>query len=314
MTSYILQRILLMIPVLIGVSLILFAVVRVLPGDIAVARLGDHASAEQVAQLRQELDLDRPVVRQYLDWLWGVVRLDFGRSLWNQRAVGDNLKAAIPITIELALLALVLEILIAIPLGIISAAAHDKWPDYILRLLSTSLLALPNFWLATLIITFPAIWWNWAPPAGTPGLMNQPQNLIKFGIAAACVALSTSAIVLRLMRSMMLEVLRQDYMRTAYAKGLRRRTALVRHGLKNGLIPVITIVGNQMGFLLGGIVIIEQVFALPGLGRLALDAITQRDYPQLEANVLLLAASYVIINLAVDVLYGFLDPRVRFGG
>jgi peptide/nickel transport system permease protein len=310
-TTYIIRRLLLAVPVLLGALLFLFVAVRVLPGDIAVARLGDHANPEQVQQLRRELGLDKPIYRQFVDWIWGVARLDFGRSLWNQRSVNDNIKAALPITLELALLAMLIQLCIAVPFGVISAAMQDRWPDYILRLGSITALAVPSFWLATLVITFPAIWWNWALPPGTPSVFDQPANLIKFGIAAACVALSTSAIVLRLLRSMMLEVLRQDYMRTAYAKGLRQRTALIRHGLKNGLIPVITIVGNQMGFLLGGVVIIEQVFSLPGLGRLALDAINQRDYPQLEANVFLLALGYVLINLLVDVLYGFVDPRVR---
>jgi peptide/nickel transport system permease protein len=312
MTEYILRRILLMIPVLLGVSLILFALVRVLPGDIAVARLGTEASPELVRQLRAELRLNRPLHEQYLEWLWGALRLDFGRSLWNHRSVRDNIVAALPVTLELAVLALVIEVAIAIPFGILSAAMQDRWPDYLLRLFSTLGLAVPNFWLATLVITFPAIWWNWAPPPGVPGILDQPDNLIKYLIPAACVALSTSAIVVRLMRSMMLEVLRQDYIRTAYAKGLTGRAVLVRHALKNGLIPVVTIIGNQMGFLLGGLVIIEQVFALPGLGRLALDAITQRDYPQLEANVLLLAVSFLVINLVVDVMYAYLDPRVRY--
>ncbi len=312
MTEYILRRILLMIPVLLGVSFILFALVRVLPGDIAVARLGTEASPELVRQLRAELRLNRPLHEQYLEWLWGALRLDFGRSLWNHRSVRDNMVAALPVTLELAALALVIEVAIAIPFGILSAAMQDRWPDYLLRLFSTLGLAVPNFWLATLVITFPAIWWNWAPPPGVPGILDQPANLIKYLIPAACVALSTSAIVVRLMRSMMLEVLRQDYIRTAYAKGLTGRAVLVRHALKNGLIPVVTIIGNQMGFLLGGLVIIEQVFALPGLGRLALDAITQRDYPQLEANVLLLAVSFLVINLVVDVMYAYLDPRVRY--
>lgn len=313
MAQYLVRRLLLSIPVLIGVSLILFAMVRVLPGDIAVARLGDNANPADVRQLRHQLGLDKPVSLQYLEWLGGAVRLDLGRSLWNHRSVRSNLAQSFPITLELVLLSVLLELLIALPFGVISAATQDKWPDYVLRLFSITGLAIPNFWLATLIITFPAIWWNWAPPSGVPGVMDQPANLIKFIIPAACIALSSSAIVLRLMRSMMLDVLRQDYMRTAYAKGLGVRVVLLRHGLRNGLLPVLTIIGNQMGFLLGGVVIIEQVFALPGVGRLALDAISQRDYPQLEANVLLLAAGFVLINVVVDMLYGYLDPRVRLG-
>lgn len=313
MTEYLARRLLLSVPVLLGVSLILFAMVRVLPGDIAVARLGENADPQLVRALRHELGLDRPVYVQYLHWLGGAVRLDLGRSLWNNRSVRGNIAQSLPITLELVFLSVVIELLIALPFGVISAASQDKWPDYVLRLFSITGLAVPNFWLATLVITFPAIWWNWAPPSGTPGITDQPANLIKFIIPAACIALSSSAIVLRLMRSMMLEVLRQDYMRTASAKGLERRVVLWRHGLRNGLLPVLTIIGNQMGFLLGGVVIIEQVFSLPGVGRLALDAIMQRDYPQLEASVLLLAVGFVLINILVDLLYGYLDPRVRLG-
>src|SRR5712692_599021 len=219
------------IPVLLGVSLILFAMVRVLPGDIAVARVGPDADAVVLKQLRHELGLDRPVYQQYLGWLGGALRLDLGRSLFNHRSVRSNLAQSLPITLELVLLSVAIELAIAVPFGVISAASQDKWPDYVLRLISITGLAVPNFWLATLIINFPAIWWNWAPPSCVPGLADQPANLIKFIIPAACIALSSSAIVLRLMRSMMLEVLRQDYMRTAHAKGLSGRVELIRHGL-----------------------------------------------------------------------------------
>jgi peptide/nickel transport system permease protein len=310
--QYIANRVLLALPVLLGVTLILFASVRVIPGDIAAARLGDQASPELVQQLRQELGLNRPIYEQYVSWLWHVVRLDFGESLWTGRPVTEALGRALPVTAQLGVLSILIAVIIAVPFGVASAAAQDKWPDYVLRLLSIGGLAIPNFWLATLVITYASIWWGWTPVAGSPPITDQPDNIIKYSLAAFIVGLSSSAIILRMTRSMVLEVLRQDYIRTAWAKGLTRNTVLTKHALRNALIPVLTLIGNQLGLVLSGAVVVEQVFGLPGLGRLLLDGINQRDYPQIEAAVLLFACGFVTVNLIVDVLYAAIDPRIRF--
>ena len=302
------------LPVLLGVSIILFASVRVIPGDIAVTRLGDQANPALVAQLREDLGLNKPLYVQYLSWLAGVLRLDFGESLWSHRPVMENLGRAFPVTLELGLLAIAIAIVIGIPFGVASAAAQDRWPDYILRLISISGLAIPNFWLATVVITFAAIWWGWTPVTGAPPITDQPANIIKYTLAASIVGLSSSTIILRMTRAMMLEVLRQDYVRTARAKGLAQPAVLRRHALRNALIPVVTLIGNQFGLILSGAVVIEQVFGLPGLGRLLVDAINQRDYPQIEASVLVFAVGFVTVNLIVDLLYGAIDPRIQYGG
>lgn len=312
MGRYAVQRIILAIPVLLGVSMILFAAVRIVPGDIASARLGDQANEELVQELREDLGLDRPLYVQYINWMGGIVQLDFGDSLWTGRPVIDNIARAAPVTLELGILSIFIAVLIAIPFGVASAAAQDRWPDYVLRLISITGLAVPNFWLATLVITFAAVWWNWTPVVGAPSILDQPDNIIKYGLAATIIGLSSSAIILRMTRAMMLEVLHQDYMRTAKAKGLAGTTVLVRHGLRNALIPVFTLIGNQFGLILSGSVVIEQVFGLPGLGRLLVDGISQRDYPQIEAAVLLFAVGFVSVNLVVDVLYGAIDPRIQY--
>jgi peptide/nickel transport system permease protein len=312
MGQYMIRRTVLALPVLLGVSIILFTAVRVIPGDIASARLGDQANPELVQALREDLGLNRPLYVQYANWLGGVVRLDFGDSLWTGRPVIDNLGHALPVTLQLGLFSIFIAVLIAIPFGVASAAAQDRWPDYVLRLISITGLAIPNFWLATMVITFAAVWWNWTPVPGAPSIFDQPDNIIKYGLAASIVGLSSSAIVLRMTRAMMLEVLHQDYIRTARAKGLKETTVLIRHGLRNALIPDFTLIGNQFGVILSGSVVIEQVFGLPGLGRVLVDAITQRDYPQIEASVLMFAVGFVFVNLAVDVLYGAIDPRIQY--
>ena len=240
------------------------------------------------------------------------MRLDFGESLWTGRPVTEGLGRALPVTLQLGVWSILIAVIIAVPFGVASAAAQDKWPDYILRLISIGGLAIPNFWLATLVITYAAIWWGWTPVAGSPSIFDQPDNIIKYGLAAFIVGLSSSAIILRLTRSMVLEVLRQDYIRTAWAKGLTRNSVLTKHALRNALIPIVTLIGNQLGLVLSGAVVIEQVFGLPGLGRLLLDGINQRDYPQIEAAVLFFALGFVTVNLVVDVLYAAIDPRIRY--
>ncbi|HEU0075319.1 MAG TPA: ABC transporter permease [Dehalococcoidia bacterium] len=312
MGQYAVQRIILAIPVVLGVTIILFAAVRVVPGDIASARLGDQANPALVEELREDLGLNRPLYVQYFSWLGGIIQLDFGDSLWTGRPVIDNIARAAPVTLQLGVLSILIAVLIAIPFGVASAAAQDKWPDYVLRLISITGLALPNFWLATLVITFAAVWWNWTPVVGAPSITDQPDNIIKYGLAASIIGLSSSAIILRMTRAMMLEVLHQDYMRTAKAKGLAEGTVLIRHGLRNALIPVFTLIGNQFGLILSGSVVIEQVFGLPGLGRLLVDGISQRDYPQIEASVLMFAVGFVSVNLMVDILYGAIDPRIQY--
>jgi len=313
MQQYIIRRLLLMIPVLIGVSIATFVLIRIVPGDIAVLKCGRGCTPEQVDLIRKQLGTDKPIVTQYFEWIGGIFRGDMGKSLYTRQPVVDELKRRIPITMELAILALAVASAIAIPIGIVSAIRQDTPLDYAGRLFSIAGLAIPSFWIATLVFTLPAIWWKWVPPTRYKDLWDDPiHNLTQMIIPAAILGLGFSAIQMRLTRSAMLEVLRQDYIRTAWAKGLRERVVLVRHALKNALIPVITVMGIQLAALLGGTVIMEQIFVIPGLGRSTFLSVFNRDYPQLQANVMFLAVVYVTMNLLVDLAYGFLDPRIRY--
>lgn len=313
MQQYIIRRLLLTIPVLIGVSIATFVLIRIVPGDIAVLKCGRQCPPEQLEVIRKQLGTDRPIVVQYFDWVGGIFRGDLGKSMYTRQPVMDELKRRIPITLELAILAIVASSVISLPIGIVSAIRQDTPLDYGGRLFSIMGLAIPSFWLGTLAITLPAIWWNWVPPLRYKDLWDDPAyNLRQMIVPAAILGLAFSAIQMRLIRSSMLEVLRQDYIRTAWAKGLRERVILVRHALRNAMIPVITVIGIQLAALLGGTVIMEQIFVIPGLGRSTFLSVFNRDYPQLQANVMFLATVYVMMNLLVDLAYGLLDPRIRY--
>ena len=318
MKQYILRRIIYTIPVFIVLSATLFGLMRGLPGNPALlmSAAGEDALASpEIYEFKlKELGLDKPLFIQYGEWVWGIItRFDFGTSYWSKEPVTKELLARFPVTVELAVLTYFFSLLIGIPGGIISAIRHNTAPDYIVRLTSITFLALPNFWLGTLVIVLPAIWFGYFPPLGFRPLFEDPlQNLRQFIFPCIALGAHFSARTLRVTRSQMLEVLRQYYVRTAWAKGLSERLVIVRHALKNALIPVITVSGLTFAALLGGTAIIEVVFGLPGVGLLTLYSINQRDYPQVQANMLWVGMIFVVVNLIVDLTYGWLDPRIRY--
>jgi peptide/nickel transport system permease protein len=314
--GYIARRLLLMVPVLLGVSIIIFGILRGIPGDaidVQLANSGNLNDAER-AQARAQLGLDKPIWRQYTIWVSGVLRGDFGRSFQSRVPVTEDLKNRAPVTTELALLTLLVAITVGIPTGILSAARSNTALDYVARSASVAALSMPTFWIGIMLLFFLSRYAGYFPPYGQRfSLLNEPgKNLQSMMLPAITLGLPLAAISMRLTRSQMLEVLRQDYIRTAWAKGLRERSVIYRHALKNAMIPVVTVLGNQLGFLLGGTVVTEQLFSLPGVGRMTRDAIFQRDYPLIQANVLLLALVFLVINLLVDLLYARLDPRIRY--
>ena len=313
MGHFIIRRLLLMIPVLIGVSVIVFVLMRVIPGDIALLLAGDHATEERLEEIRQELGLKKPLHQQYAEWLWGVCRLDFGKSMWSGETVLSEIARRFPLTLQLALMTTLITVAISIPVGVICAIRQDSAKDYVLRVFAISGLSLPSFWIGILIIMALVAAFRWAPPLGYVNIWEDPSKNMQILIwPAIAVGFRQAAIQARMSRSCMLEVLRQDYIRTAWAKGLREKTVVIRHALKNALLPVITIIGVEFAFLFGGLVVTEAVFTLPGVGRYLVDAIHHRDYTVIQAIVLIMAVIVSFANLAVDIIYGWVDPRVRY--
>lgn len=315
MRRYIVRRLLLLIPSFILVTMIVFVLIRLLPGDALIAMIEQGLTAGRVEreELRREMGIDKPIYVQYKDFMWGVLRGDLGNSLLSDSSVGQIIRKRLPVTLELAVMAIFVSLFIAIPVGVISAIRQDTPLDYLLRSVSIGGLSVPNFWLATLVITFPSIWFGWIPPLRYVSFFADPlTNLKQFIIPAAILGVTLAATVMRITRTMMLEVLRQDYIRTAFAKGLSERTIVYRHALKNALIPVITVLGLQIAFLVGGTVIIESIFALPGMGTLLISSINQRDWPIIQGINLILTGWVLGINLIVDLSYAFLDPRIRY--
>jgi len=313
--KYVARRLLLAVPVLLLSSLIVFGLMRVMPGDALIALMGESGNVGQkeLAKLRKDLGLDLPYYEQYGIWLWQMVSLNPGYSIFTNEPIAVALRKSIPVTLELATLALILGLVIAIPVGVLSATRQDTAPDYAGRVVAISGLSLPDFWLGTLVITFAALWFRWIPPIGYTSLWEAPlTNIQQFLLPAAVLGFRLSAATMRMTRSTVLEVLREDYVRTAWAKGLGGRIVVYKHALKNALIPVVTIVGGQLGTLLAGTVIVETIFALPGMGRLTVEAILYRDYPVVQTNVMLVAATLVTLNLMVDLTYAWLDPRIRY--
>jgi peptide/nickel transport system permease protein len=315
MYKYVIRRLLLAVPVLVLSSLIVFGLMRVMPGDALTALMAESGNIgeRELKKLRQDLGLDRPYHEQYLLWMWQMVSLNPGDSIFTNEPIPVALRKAIPVTLELATLAILLGLAIAIPVGVLSATHQDTTSDYVGRVVAVSGLSLPDFWLGTLVITFAAIWLHWIPPIGYASLWDDPwRNLQQFLLPAAVLGFRLSAATMRMTRSTVLEVLREDYVRTAWAKGLAGRLVVYKHALKNALIPVVTIVGGQLGTLLAGTVVVETIFALPGMGRLTVEAILFRDYPVVQTNVMLVAATLVTLNLVVDLTYAWLDPRIRY--
>ena len=303
-----------MIPTLLFTSVIVFASIRLIPGDVVDLMLAqnDISTGTDRAVIEAALGLDKPIYEQYFVWIFNIVQGDFGYSLWQITPVAEQLSLTLPITFELGLLALIVALSVAIPIGIYSAMKQDTLGDYITRSFSLLMLAIPSFWLGTLVMVFPSVWWRWAPPLQyTPFSEDPLGNLAHMLVPAVLLGLSLSAVTMRMTRTMMLEVLRQDYIRTARAKGLKENLIVFRHALRNCLIPVVTLIGLQAPLLIGGAVILEQIFVVPGMGLMLLEAVFQRDYPVVTGVFLIVGLSILFINLIVDLTYGFLDPKVR---
>ncbi len=310
---YLARRLVVAIPSLLIASAIVFALPRLIPGDAVQLMLAETSYAKDIDELRAKLGLDRPFYVQYVDWLGRAVRGDLGESLWTRRPVLQELAQRLPVTGELAAYATVVALLISLPIGVLAAARQDSLADYVVRSLAILGLSVPAFWLATLLIVLPAIWWGWRPLTGYVEFRADPvAHVTQLLLPAAILGIATAAALMRLTRGMLLEVLRQDYVRTAWAKGLAERAVVVKHGLRNAVIPVVTLLGTQLPQIFGGTVVIETIFGLPGVSRFLFDAINQRDYPVIQGVNLLVVSTVVVVNLAVDTLYAVLDPRIRY--
>ena len=317
MRAYLIRRLLLIIPTLFILSILVFLAVRFIPGDIIDVMVGDMqwmAGDIDREALERMLGLDVPVHVQYGRWLGGIfLHGTLGESLFGGYAVEEAILDRLPVTIELGVLAIVIGLVIALPVGIYSAIRQDTAADYLGRSIAIIGLATPNFWLAIMVMIYPAIWWSWAPPMKLIPFTEDPLgNLAVFLIPSLILGTASSAATMRMMRTMMLEVLRQDYIRTAWSKGLRERVVVIRHTIKNALIPVVSLIGLQLPLLVGGAVIMENIFNLPGIGRLMLDALQDRDYPVVSGVNLVFATMVVGVNLMIDLIYPYLDPRVRY--
>jgi peptide/nickel transport system permease protein len=312
---FIARRLLLAIPTLIGVAMVTFFLIRVVPGDPVVVKLradGASVSEETIQAERKRLGLDKPLVVQFGDYMWGLANFDLGKSIWTGDSVAKEIATRFPVSFQVAIMATVIALLIAIPLGILSAIYRDTWIDYTVRILAVSGLAIPSFWLGMLMI-LGLLWaFNWLPKIGyVPIYVDPVANLTALIFPALSVGYRYAAVATRMMRSALLEVLREDYIRTARAKGVYRALVVRRHALLNAMLPVITVVGLEFAFLIGGLVVTEQVFNLNGIGKLFVDATTRGDFNLIQGLVLLIAVIFMIVNIIVDLLYGFFDPRIR---
>ena len=324
MRAYIIRRLLLMVPTLILVSFIVFLLTHLIPGDIIDAMVSQSGGDKfDRPMVEKALGLDVPLMHQYGRWLGvvsqadgnvsGIFQGNLGTSWWYGTPVRDLVAAKWPVTVELGLMAFIVAQLIALPVGIFTALRQDKWGDYIGRSFAILCISVPGFWVGTLVIVFPSIWWGYMPPLMLIPFTEDPiGNLQMFIIPAIILGMAMSGLTMRMTRTMMLEVLRQDYIRTAWAKGLRERVVVIRHALKNALIPVITVIGLQVPIMIGGTVITEQIFCLPGMGRLIINATLNRDYPLISGVMFLYAGALVLVNLMVDLTYAYLDPRVHY--
>ena len=318
MKQYAVRRILLFVPTLLLATLIVFVLFFIVPGDAAMMILTGEEGAgavtdADIAKLRHELGLDRPLHVQYSSWVWGILHGDLGESIWYRVPVIDELKEKFAFTLQLSVMAIIMAMVVAVPLGIISAVKQDSLPDYISRTFSLIGIALPTFWLALLMIYALAYGFNWLPPLGYAKLWADPwTNLQQLFFPALALAFHDLAFTARVTRSSMLEVLREDYMRTARSKGLREITVIGRHALKNAILPVVTVSGYQFARLLGGVIIVETIFVVPGLGAFLIESIQHRDFVVLQAVIVLTAAVVLTLNLVIDLFYGVLDPRIRY--
>ncbi len=317
MSTYVVRRALLMVPMLFGVSVIIFSILRIVNSDVLVARLGESTNVtdKQIEEVKKDLGLTGPLPFQYVRWVGDMLHGDFGFSYYSRKPALGELTKRIPVTIEFAVLAIVVGVSIGVPGGVLGAIRQDGPLDYGSRSFSLMFLSMPSFWVGILFIYATSTWvQGLSPPPTFARFTADPLlNLRSMWAPALILGIQLSAITMRITRSQVLEVMRQDYIRTAWAKGLRERAVIMRHALKNAMIPVITVIGGQMGFLLGGAVVLETVFALPGVGRLTVNSVITNDYPQIQLNVMFLAVVHMLVNFAVDISYGWFDPRIRYG-
>ena len=315
MIWFIIRRLLLIIPTLIGVAVAVFFLIRVMPGDVVVVKLradGANVSDETIQLERQRLGLDKPLYAQFADYMVGLAHFDLGKSLWTGESVNKEIALRVPVSFQIALMASFIAVLIAIPLGTISALYRDTWIDHSVRVLAVSGLAIPSFWLGMLIILTLLMLFNWLPKIGYVSIWEDPiANLSVTIWPAISVGYRYAAVATRMMRSALLEVMREDYIRTARAKGVWTRLIMRRHALRNALLPVVTVIGLEFAFLIGGLVVTEQVFSINGIGKLFVDATTRGDFNLIQGLVLFIATMFIFVNLIVDLLYAWLDPRIR---
>lgn len=316
MARYICKRLLLMIPTLFGVAVLVFFLLRVAPGDIVelkYAGSGAFAPREALDRERAQLGLDKPLAHQFVSWIAGIVSLDFGNSMWTGQPIIKEIKIRLELSLQLALMATLVAIILAVPLGTVAALKQDTWVDYAVRMFSIGGLAVPSFWLGIIVILCFLILFKWMPPLTFTSFWSDPRaNLTQLIWPALAVGYRYSAVATRMTRSAVLEVLREDYVRTARAKGLRERTVVIRHALTNALLPIVTVLGLEFAFLIGGLVVTEQVFNLNGIGMLFVESITHRDYTMTQALVLLVSFTFIFMNFLIDLFYAWLDPRIHY--
>jgi len=313
MRTYILRRLLIALPSLLIASLIVFTLPRLIPGDVVQLMLEEKAYGKDLEDLRAKLGLDRPIPVQYVEWLGRIARGDLGESLWTRQAVLGELGRRLPVTLTLGFMAIAVAIVIGVPVGVASAIRQDGPLDFLARSAAILGLSIPAFVKAIVVILLPAIWWGWTPLLRFVPFSSDPVGFaLQLVLPAIILGIASAAAVMRLTRGMLLEVLRQDYVRTAWAKGLRERVVVLKHSLKNALIPVVTVLGLQVAQIAGGTVIIETVFGLPGMGQFLVEAIVQRDYPVIQGINLVIVVMIIATNLAVDLAYAALDPRIRY--
>ena len=317
MLTYLIRRLALMVPTLIGVAIVTFFLIRVVPGDPVVVKLradGASVSQETIQAERKRLGLDKPLLVQFQDYMLGLATGDLGKSLWTERPVLDEIATRFPVSLQIAIMATIIAVLIAVPLGTLSAIYRDTWIDYLVRIIAVAGLAIPSFWLGMLMILASLALFKWLPPIGYVSIFEDPvKNITGLIMPAVSVGYRYAAVATRMMRSALLEVLREDYIRTARAKGVYRSLVVRRHALSNAMLPVVTVVGLEFAFLIGGLVVTEQVFNINGIGKLFVDATTRGDFTLIQGLILLIALIFVVVNLLVDLLYAALDPRIRLG-
>jgi len=311
--KYFLKRLLVALPSFLIATVIVFSLVRLIPGDVVVLMMEENQYAEDLEAMRKKLGLDRPIYVQYFEWMGRAMQGDLGESLYTRRPVARELAARVPVSLELGLVAILCAILVGVPIGIISATRQDTAQDYVARGGAILGLSVPGFWLGTLVVVLPAIYFKWSPSIQFTRWEDDPWgHVAQFLLPGFLLGIGSAASIMRLTRTQLLEVLRQDYVRTAWSKGLNERLVVLKHSLKNALIPVVTVLGIQIAQVLSGTVIFESIFGLPGMGRFLFDAITERDYPVIQGINLVVVATVVTVNLLVDLVYAYLDPRIRF--